>query len=908
MNSIPFSKLAAIAALTAGCAAAQSVIVSVQTASSRVLVNGNIQAGATIMALDGTPLDPGSLVWSTSDSKIASVSSSGMVTGLAPGDAQIVVSDTNSGATASTMLHVVPSSISLQLNTPVIAAGDTAQLSASALDAAGKAIAGLRFQYRSGETSVATVAADGTLTGVAEGMVTIEAAIAGVAADPALAATTRIRILPKPRYKIRKVMSSATPAATTITAVTSVAAASPGEIAAIVTLANGGQAAILQEGAKTNLIAAAGQPMPNTGRMVLRIDGISANSRGDVALLIEYPNQWCTASLFLIPHGQPEIELLDSNNCNLGLTPHSVTEDARVIYRVNDQVWSASASSSPALLFSLATQPSSLKDPLAAVYAFTAGGGTFIIGGPLASGAYGYFWSNGTGFTQVFRSGDTFRGRQSTGMDVPIASPTGQFYARGNGSGYEALVQVGSAGLQTLLVSGDPVPTGQQGWIHSLVDAGPAGVLLVCDFNGQNFHRGAAIWQNNVITEAAPLDGWGSVVAGALPSGGVPVVSAVLIGETSIPGLRGLPVPGSPIMILAAGAKFSQPVPAGIDWHYPSRAGTATTLPVRAAGEAVVTVDSAVNTIASVGGALPNGKVATLIGGTAANSVGDIVFTANYSTGSALFRYRAGKLETLADNSSTGLSALATPSWVNGYRGRYLATNNRGDVVHISQYQNGVVPWIVIISGGVPKLVAALNTNSPAGVPYTGFGPVAVDENGRVLFTATTNDGKNGVYFWDGNTLQRVIGTSDQTPSGMINEISNISGAGQGFLIMLAFDNYRARELRYFDGHMRTLESTDTSLLDGSWLNFFWMNEATLAANGDAHYQVQTQDGGAGVYARRADGSLATVARSRDPLPGGDWLIFPLTVSSSATGEVWFTAIIWNNGVESLALYLATPQ
>ena len=60
-------------------------------------------------------------------------------------------------------------------------------------------------------------------------------------------------------------------------------------------------------------------------------------------------------------------------------------------------------------------------------------------------------------------------------------------------------------------------------------------------------------------------------------------------------------------------------------------------------------------------------------------------------------------------------------------------------------------------------------------------------------------------------------------------------------------------------------------------------------------------------YARRADGTLAVVARSRDPLPGGEWLIFPLTVSSSASGEVWFTAYTWNNGVESLGLYLATP-
>jgi len=86
------------------------------------------------------------------------------------------------------------------------------------------------------------------------------------------------------------------------------------------------------------------------------------------------------------------------------------------------------------------------------------------------------------------------------------------------------------------------------------------------------------------------------------------------------------------------------------------------------------------------------------------------------------------------------------------------------------------------------------------------------------------------------------------------------------------------------------------------------MNEATLGGNGDAHYQVQTQDGGAGVYARRADGSLSVVARSRDALPGGEWMIFPLTVSSGNGGEMYFTAYTWKDGVEALALYLATPQ
>ncbi len=905
MSSTRFSKLATIAALAAGCLAAQNVVVTVQAGSSRVLVNGTAQLDAAITAIDGTPLDPRSLTWSSSDSSIASVSAAGMVTGLAPGDAQIGVTDSNTGTAAWTMLHVVPSSMSLQVSAPTLAAGDTAQLSASALDAAGKPIPGLRFQYRSGEPSVAAVSSDGTIIGVSEGFVTVAASIAGVAANPALVATTRLRVLPKPRYKIRSILSTVTATPTTVAAVTMVSAVSPAAIGAIVTLANGGQAAILLEGSKTRVLAAAGQTLPSTGRLVLRIDAISTNSRGDVAIVAEYPSQWCSASVILFPHGLPEVEMGPAD-CYNGLTPHSLSDDGRVIFRVNDQIWSASASAEPSLLFSLATQPP-LKDAMRSVNNFTAGSGAFLVGGSLNSGATGYLWSDGKSFTQVYRSGDPVRNSPSYNIDNPAAGAGGAFYARANLNGFSALVQLGSFGLKTLLVSSDSITGGQArlGSIRHRCRCGGRPARCRLQFTRQLPHRQRSL-EGQCPHRIGPAAGWASVVSGALPSDGVPLLSAVLKTDAKIPGLRAFPPQTDPRVLLASGSSLPQPAPAGIDWHYPSRGGSATLLPVHAAGEAVVAVDNAVHTLAAVGAPLPNGKVATWIGGAISNTAGDIVFTAGYSTGSQLLRYRAGQLETLQDTADTGITALLSVSYFNSYRGRYLAANNRGDVVHISGLQ-GNIPAIVRLSNGVPKLIATQNSASPTGIPYSNFGNTALDENGRVLFIANTADGKTGVYFWDGSTVQRLIGTGDQTPSGTVNEVSNIAGGGKGFLILLAFDNYRARELRYFDGHMSTLESTDTSLVDGASLNYFWMNEATLSTNGDAHYQVQTQDGGAGVYARRADGSLAVVARSRDPLPGGEWLIFPLTVSSSASGEVWFTAYTWNNGVESLGLYLATP-
>ena len=116
-------------------------------------------------------------------------------------------------------------------------------------------------------------------------------------------------------------------------------------------------------------------------------------------------------------------------------------------------------------------------------------------------------------------------------------------------------------------------------------------------------------------------------------------------------------------------------------------------------------------------------------------------------------------------------------------------------------------------------------------------------------------------------------------------------------------------QLLYFDGiQMKTVQSSDTTLLDGTGLkNGYWGSQCTLAANGDAHFMAATQDGGTGVYAHRGTRDVI-VARSRDQLPGGEWMLMPLSVSSSMNGEVYFTADVFLNGVEALALYEASPQ
>jgi hypothetical protein len=249
-----------------------------------------------------------------------------------------------------------------------------------------------------------------------------------------------------------------------------------------------------------------------------------------------------------------------------------------------------------------------------------------------------------------------------------------------------------------------------------------------------------------------------------------------------------------------------------------------------------------------------------------------------------------------------------TLNWVNSYRGRHVAMNQRGDAVALANFNTANL--VVFFGAGGPVRIAQQNLPAPSGAIYTNFQSVAIDDNGRVMFIANTSDGHTTAYFWDGKSVQAVVGTGDPGPWGYtVNEISNIAGSGGGFVIMLALGNYQTRQLRYYDGTASTvIQSTDTTLFDGFGFYYYLSNECTLAANGEPHCMAATQDGGVGIFAHRADGRDVVVARTRDRLPTGESLLVPLSVSSGLTGDVYFTADVFKDGVEYLALYQAVRQ
>lgn len=154
------------------------------TPDSVTLISGATQAyAATVADRNGNAVANAGVVWSSTDTLVATVSSDGVATGVGEGSTWIVgaagaVADsawltvTNKGV--KTVL-VTPDSISL-----LIGGKDT--LAISYLDSMGVALAGPVATWTSSDPSVATVDANGIVTGVAGGTTYVKAAV-GAAAD-----------------------------------------------------------------------------------------------------------------------------------------------------------------------------------------------------------------------------------------------------------------------------------------------------------------------------------------------------------------------------------------------------------------------------------------------------------------------------------------------------------------------------------------------------------------------------------------------------------------------------------------------------------------------------------------------------------------------------------------------------
>ncbi len=167
------------ATVTVNAAAVASI--ALQPSSVTLQKNMSATIAATLKDASGNVLTGRAVTWKSSDSTVARVSSTGVVTAVRLGAATITA--TSEGRSASASVSVTTGPVDRVIISPAsvsnLRSGHTAQLAATAVDANGDPISGAVFSWHSNNTSVAIVNSSGRVTGVHSGTTSITATFSG---------------------------------------------------------------------------------------------------------------------------------------------------------------------------------------------------------------------------------------------------------------------------------------------------------------------------------------------------------------------------------------------------------------------------------------------------------------------------------------------------------------------------------------------------------------------------------------------------------------------------------------------------------------------------------------------------------------------------------------------------------
>jgi hypothetical protein len=112
--------------------------------------------------------------WSSNNNNIATVSSSGLVTAVAAGSAQITATSEGQSGNATLTVNAPPppapvASVTVSLAASSLIPGATTQATATTRDANGNVLTGRAISWTSGDNAIATVSSNGVVTAVAIG-------------------------------------------------------------------------------------------------------------------------------------------------------------------------------------------------------------------------------------------------------------------------------------------------------------------------------------------------------------------------------------------------------------------------------------------------------------------------------------------------------------------------------------------------------------------------------------------------------------------------------------------------------------------------------------------------------------------------------------------------------------------
>ena len=179
--------------------------VSVSPSTASVVAGRTVTLSATVRDASGATLTDRTVTWSSSNTAVATVSQSGVVTGLAPGSAVIfATSEGQSDQAAVTVTPVPVGSVTVAPTSSTVTVGATTQLSATVRDADGATVTDRVVTWTTSDPLIALVSGTGLVTGVNPGSATITATSEG------RSGTSSVTVAPVPVASVTVAPASST--------------------------------------------------------------------------------------------------------------------------------------------------------------------------------------------------------------------------------------------------------------------------------------------------------------------------------------------------------------------------------------------------------------------------------------------------------------------------------------------------------------------------------------------------------------------------------------------------------------------------------------------------------------------------------------------------------------------------
>lgn len=171
---------------------ASVAITSIDLTPATLSIRAGNTATITARPLDSNrnAVDARVITWSSNNPLVATVSSNGVVTALSSGEARIAASTMGKSAIATvSVLARVVASVVVTPATVSMRVGVSAPLQVQTLDVDGVVLTGRTVAWTSSNTSIATVNAQGTVSGISAGATTVTATVEGRSGQVAVTVT-----------------------------------------------------------------------------------------------------------------------------------------------------------------------------------------------------------------------------------------------------------------------------------------------------------------------------------------------------------------------------------------------------------------------------------------------------------------------------------------------------------------------------------------------------------------------------------------------------------------------------------------------------------------------------------------------------------------------------------------------